>query len=137
MNQKKMILLECLFLTMAPVETLQWQLGSQDMPMIIQLPHEVKCICLSLVLSFIMPSCLTLWNWRFYYFANPHGTTIELLGTRFTRIFLVLMLILHSHEIAHCAGELNLYLTLGGPHSEAPSAAFSGPQREEILTNHR
>jgi hypothetical protein len=41
MNQKKMILLECLFLTMAPVETLQWQLGSQDMvtPMIIELPH--------------------------------------------------------------------------------------------------
>lgn len=42
-------------------------------PLIMELPQERKCICLSLVLSFFVPSCLTLWNWGFYYFLSKNA----------------------------------------------------------------
>ncbi|XP_048129101.1 uncharacterized protein LOC125313463 isoform X2 [Rhodamnia argentea] len=90
-----------------------WQLGSQDaatpmMQGIIHLPGDITCISFSLVLRFFLPFFLTLCQWRFYYFPQTgfgkSTTTLEIIGTIFTRIFLVLMLIRNSHEVTHCAG---------------------------------
>lgn len=112
-----MIILEWLFITIFPVEISffpePWQLGFQDavtpmMQGIIHLPGDITCIFFSLVLRFFLPLFLTLCKWRFYYFPQTgfgdRRTTIEILGTILTPIFLVLMLIRNSHEVTHCAG---------------------------------
>ena len=88
-----------------------WQLGSQDAapPMMQGIIHgNITCIFFYLVLHLFLPVFITLCKWRFYYFPQTgfgkSTTTIEILGTIFIPIFLVLMLIRNDLEVAHCAG---------------------------------
>ncbi|KAL0285646.1 UNVERIFIED_CONTAM: Cytochrome c oxidase subunit [Sesamum calycinum] len=100
---KKMIVLECLFLTIAPCDAAEpWQLGSQDaatpmMQGIIDLHHDIFffLILIFVFVSWILVRAL----WHFHYKKNPipqrivHGTTIEILWTIFPSIILMFIAI--------------------------------------------
>ncbi|KAJ0074668.1 hypothetical protein Patl1_37478 [Pistacia atlantica] len=93
---KEMIVLEWLFLTIAPCDAAEpWQLGSQDaatpmMQGIIDLHHDIFFF-LILILVFVL-RILVRALWHFHYKKNPipqrivHGTTIEILRTIFPSI---------------------------------------------------
>jgi cytochrome c oxidase subunit 2 len=95
-ERKQMIVLECLFLTIAPCDAAEpWQLGSQDaatpmMQGIIDLHHDIFFF-LILILVFVLRILLRA-LWHFHYQKNPipqrivHGTTIEILRTIFPSI---------------------------------------------------
>ncbi|KAL6496650.1 cytochrome c oxidase subunit 2 [Orobanche hederae] len=99
----KMIVLECLFLTIAPCDAAEpWQLGSQDaatpmMQGIIDLHHDIFffLILIFVFVSWILVRAL----WHFHYKKNPipqrivHGTTIEILWTIFPSIILMFIAI--------------------------------------------
>uniref|UniRef100_A0A7N0RDF4 Cytochrome oxidase subunit II transmembrane region profile domain-containing protein n=1 Tax=Kalanchoe fedtschenkoi TaxID=63787 RepID=A0A7N0RDF4_KALFE len=92
----QMIVLECLFLTIAPCDAAEpWQLGSQDaatpmMQGIMDLHHDIFFF-LILILVFVS-RILVRSLWHFNYKKNPipqrivHGTTIEILRTIFPSI---------------------------------------------------
>nr|QUV77382.1 cytochrome c oxidase subunit 2 [Markhamia cauda-felina] len=98
-----MIVLECLFLTIAPCDAAEpWQLGSQDaatpmMQGIIDLHHDIFffLILIFVFVSWILVRAL----WHFHYKKNPipqrivHGTTIEILWTIFPSIILMFIAI--------------------------------------------
>nr|UGV20254.1 cytochrome c oxidase subunit 2 [Melampyrum roseum] len=98
-----MIVLECLFLTIAPCDAAEpWQLGSQDaatpmMQGIIDLHHDIFffLILIFVFVSWILVRAL----WHFHYQKNPipqrivHGTTIEILWTIFPSIILMFIAI--------------------------------------------
>ena len=54
-----------LFLTMSPVElpAEPWQLGLHISSFLIDLPHDIRCI----LLSFLLSSCISLWKYRVYW----------------------------------------------------------------------
>ena len=93
---KQMIVLEWLFLTIAPCDAAEpWQLGSQDaatpmMQGIMDLHHDIFFF-LILILVFVL-RILVRALWHFHYKKNPipqrivHGTTIEILRTIFPSI---------------------------------------------------
>nr|WAN81420.1 cytochrome c oxidase subunit 2 [Mentha spicata] len=98
-----MIVLECLFLTIALCDAAEpWQLGSQDaatpmMQGIIDLHHDIFffLILIFVFVSWILARAL----WHFNYQKNPipqrivHGTTIEILWTIFPSIILMFIAI--------------------------------------------
>jgi cytochrome c oxidase subunit 2 len=100
---KKMIVLECLFLTIVPCDAAEpWQLGFQDaatpmMQGIIDLHHDIFffLILIFVFVSWILVRAL----WHFHYKKNPipqrivHGTTIEILWTIFPSIILMFIAI--------------------------------------------
>ena len=100
---KQMIVLEWLFLTIAPCDAAEpWQLGSQDaatpmMQGIIDLHHDIFFF-LILILVFVL-WILVRALWHFHYKKNPipqrivHGTTIEILWTIFPSIILMFIAI--------------------------------------------
>ena len=84
-----------------------------------ELHHDLKSICFSLFLCFFVSSCLTLWKWRLYFFPQKvfDGTTIELLGTIFP---ILLLILLNSSEVALCTGE-----AAGANHNVPPGEGSS------------
>nr|YP_010438342.1 cytochrome c oxidase subunit II [Prunus mume]UTB64849.1 cytochrome c oxidase subunit II [Prunus mume] len=99
----KMIVLEWLFLTIAPCDAAEpWQLGFQDaatpmMQGIMDLHHDIFFF-LILILVFVS-RILVRALWHFHYKKNPipqrivHGTTIEILRTIFPSIILMFIAI--------------------------------------------
>ena len=93
---KQMIVLEWLFLTIAPCDAAEpWQLGSQDaatpmMQGIIDLHHDIFFFLIQILVFVLWILVRALWH--FHYQKNPipqrivHGTTIEILRTIFPSI---------------------------------------------------